>query len=249
MSTPKALIKPIQLSPEQQVRNSPQGLAYDFLIKPPSSSKVIVCVSPSPVKPSKEDIIEKLKSAEERKKIIDLETVQKNKEKGEKIKNARRQILESMEVQQKQILEKVQKKTMTVEEILAAQRKEQEEKRISRELRALEAKKTKEELLESKRLQLVQKQEQLKLIEDNREAQVKAKIEKARIEYEKSEAIRAEKQKKIEELDERSKQNLNEVEQKREAYLQEISVKCGKHVEDAKRRAAMIEERRSNRGE
>lgn len=40
-----------------------------------------------------------------------------------------------MEIQQQQVLEKVQKKTLTVEELMAQQKKDLEDKRIARELR------------------------------------------------------------------------------------------------------------------
>ena len=55
------------------------------------------------------------------------------------------------------------------------------------------------------------------------------------------EILRAENQKKLEELDERVKLSLTEAEEKRLSHLTEIKEKCGKHVDEAKRRAALKE--------
>lgn len=58
------------------VQKSPHGLAYDVLIKPPSASKVIPEYSPSPS--SKEKLLEKHKSAEERKRVGNSSIVNKS---------------------------------------------------------------------------------------------------------------------------------------------------------------------------
>lgn len=56
--------------------------------------------------------------------------------------------------------------------------------------------------------------------------------------------IRKENQKRLEELDERVKQSLQDAEDKRLLLLTEIKEKCWKHVEEAKRRAAIAEEKK-----
>lgn len=56
--------------------------------------------------------------------------------------------------------------------------------------------------------------------------------------------IRKENQKRLEELDERVKQSLQDAEDKRLLLLTEIKEKCCKHVEEAKRRAAIAEEKK-----
>ena len=56
--------------------------------------------------------------------------------------------------------------------------------------------------------------------------------------------IRKENQKRLEELDEKVKQSLQDAEDKRLLLLTEIKEKCCKHVEEAKKRAAIAEEKK-----
>ena len=47
-------------------------------------------------------------------------------------------------------------------------------------------------------------------------------------------------QQKIAQLDERIRQNLNEAEEKRKARISEISEKCARHVENARKNAELV---------
>lgn len=231
-------VQPPKISPEQ-VHSSPHGLSisFDILIEPPIKSKMMpVYFSPS----STLTVEDKMKIAQERKKDIDMETVNKQKEKGEKIKNAKRQILESMERQKEEVSEKISKKESTVEEKMAAQKKEFEEKREAKNKRLMEARKIHEVRLEQKRKLAEQKLAQMKLVEEKHEANRKAVIEKAKCDLIKVEMVRAEQQKKIEELDEKINQTLTKAEERRTARLSETKEKWGKHVEKAKRNAELV---------
>ncbi|XP_002164102.1 synaptonemal complex protein 1 [Hydra vulgaris] len=236
-----APVTPLQLS-TAHVQESPNGLAFDILLKEPVSSKVMPAYSPTPL--STPEILEKLRSAEERKKHI-LDEKKQRQTTHDKLQHMKRTVLEFNEHHQKQASDKVQKKFLTAEELLTQQRKEMEEKQKIREMRAIEVKKIHEENLELKRYQAELKLSQLKLAEENREAAMKIIVDKARQDLIKGEMLRAENQKKLEEkleeLDERVRLSLTEAEEKRMSHLTEIKEKCGKHVDEAKRRAALKE--------
>ena len=231
-------LNPVQLSPAAKLHESPHGVSFDVLIKPASACKKLVNMySPSPSK----DFDEKLRSAEKRREHMDLETQEKTRLKREKMEAAKCHVLNSIENHQKQIIAKVHKKELTVEECKINKKKELEEKRIAREQRAEEAKKIHEENLESKKKIAEIGLSQRKVADELREANRQAIADKAKKVLIKVDTTLAAQKKKYAELDEKIRTNLQNAAENRNKQLTSIKEKCGKHVIDAKTRAHLKE--------
>jgi len=245
MSTPNkenvVVLNPVVLSNEN-FNQSPGGAYYDVLIKPakPSGRKVLASLYSTP--PEVANL--KLKEAEERKRSLDLESLEKLKLKNEKIKAAQNYVLESLENHRQKTIEEVHKKELTAEEILVNQKKEMEEKRIARAERALKAKQIAEENILGKKKQAEAQLAQLKIAEELRENNRQAIIDKAKEELAKVENTRAAQERKTAELDDKVRANLLHAEQNRLKQLSSITEKCRSHVEDAKKRAQLVAEQK-----
>lgn len=244
MSTPNEKENVVALNPvvlsNENFTQSPTGAYYDVLIKPAkpcAGRKVLASLYSTPTHPK--DVNEKLKSAEERKKNLDLESQEKWNQKNEKIEAAKSYVRESIENHHKKTIEKVQKKELTSEEILINQKKELEDKRLTRALRAQEAKQIAEENKEKKRKQAETQLAQLKIAEELREANRQAVIDKAKEDLSRVENTRAAQEKKKAELDEKVRTSLLHAEENRLKQLSSIKEKCGNHVKDAKTRAQL----------
>lgn len=249
MSTPSrgkenvAVLSPLQLSSAPNLHQSPHGLAYDVLIKPPSAAKKVVTTRSSPLV----DVNEKLRLAERRKEGMKKEEQEKTKLRELKLKAAKCLVLSSVENHQKQTLAKVQKKEETTEEIKMRKEKELEEKKLAREFRAQEARKIVNENLEKKKHTTIEVGlSKIKIAEELREANIQAKAEKAKKELDKVDSGLAALKKKRDELDENIKQDLLNKEETRLKLLSNVKETCGNHVKEAKNRATIVKEQKED---
>jgi len=234
----------LKLSPVPNVHQSPHGLAFDVLIKPPSAKKILTArSSPSPLS----DLNKKLLMVEKNKEEMRKEEEEKKRLRQEKLRTAKCNVLSSIENYQKQTLAKVIRKEESTEEIKQRKEKELEEKKLARKLRAEEARKVHSESLEVKKCSIeTALSSKIKLAEELREANLQAKAEKA-----KKDLIKAEKakedlinalKKKREELDENIKKDLLIKEETRLKLLSSVKESCGNHVKEAKNRAILLKE-------
>lgn len=236
-----AVLSPLQLSPAPNVHQSPHGLAFDVLIKPPSAKKVLTArSSPSPL--SSFDLNKKLQTVEKNKEEMKKEEEEKRRLKKEKMRTAKCNVLSSIENYQKQTLAKVIKKEETTEEMKQRKERELEEKKLARQLRAEEARKAHNESLEIKKSSIETALSKIKLAEELREANLQAKAEKAKKDLIKVDNGLAALKKKREELDENIKQDLLNKEETRLKLLSSVKETCGNHVKEAKNRAILLKE-------
>jgi len=110
-----AVLSPLQLSAAPNVHQSPHGLAYDVLIKPPSAKKILIARS-SPSSSPLADISKKLSMVERNKQEIKKEEEEKKKLREEKFKAAKTNVLSSIETHQKETLAKTLSKIKLAEE-------------------------------------------------------------------------------------------------------------------------------------
>jgi len=234
-----AVLSPLKLSPVPNVHQSPHGLAFDVLIKPPSAKKILTArSSPSPMS----DLTKKLKVVEKNKEEMKKEEEEKKRLRQEKLKTAKCNVLSSIENYQKQTLAKVIRKEETTEEIKQRKEKELEEKKLARKLRAEEARKAHNESLEVKKCSIETALSKIKLAEELREANLQAKAEKAKKDLIKVDNGLAALKKKREELDENIKKDLLIKEETRLKLLSSVKESCGNHVKEAKSRAVLLKE-------
>jgi len=234
-----AVLSPVPISPVPNVHQSPHGLAFDVLIKPPSAKKVLPArSSPSPLS----NLNKKLQMVEKNKEEMKKEEEEKHRLRQEKLRNAKCNVLSSIENHQKQTLAKVNKKEETTEELKQRKERELEEKKLARKLRAEEARKAHIESLEVKKYAIETALSKIKLAEELREANLQAKAEKAKKDLMKVDTGLAALKKKREDLDENIRKDLLTKEETRLKLLSSVKESCGNHVKEAKNRATLLKE-------
>jgi len=238
-----AVLSPLKLSPAPNVHQSPHGLAFDVLIKPPSAKKVLATRS-SPSMTS--NLSKKLEVVEKNREEMKKEEEEKKRQREEKLKSAKCNVLSSIENHQKQTLAKVIKKEETSEEMKQRKEKELEGKKVARMMRAEEAKKAVNESLEMKKYSVETALSKIKLAEELREANLQAKADKAKKDLIKVDNTVAAMKKKREELDENIKLDLQNKEATRLKLLSNVKETCGNHVKEAKNRAILLKEQKDD---
>jgi len=238
-----AVLSPLKLSPAPNVHQSPHGLAFDVLIKPPSAKKVLATRS-SPSTTS--NLNKKLEVVEKNREEMKKEEEEKKRQREEKLKSAKCNVLSSIENHQKQTLAKVIKKEETSEEMKLRKEKELEGKKVARMMRAEEAKKAVNESLEMKKYSVETALSKIKLAEELREANLQAKADKAKKDLIKVDNTVAAMKKKREELDENIKLDLQNKEATRLKLLSNVKETCGNHVKEAKNRAILLKEQKDD---
>jgi len=238
-----AILSPLKLSPAPNVHQSPHGLAFDVLIKPPSAKKVLTARS-SPSTTS--NLTKKLELVEKNREEMKREEEEKKRQREEKLKSAKCNVLSSIENHQKQTLAKVIRKEETSEEMKQRREKELEEKKLARMMRAEEARKAHNDSLEMKKYSIETALSKIKLAEELREANIQAKAEKAKKDLIKVDNGLAALKKKREELDENIKLDLQNKEATRLKLLSNVKEACGNHVKEAKNRAILLKEQKDD---
>lgn len=161
-----AVLSPLQLSPAPNVHQSPHGLAYDVLIKPPSAKKSLIARSPKSSSSPLANLSKKLRMVEKNKQVLKKEEEEKKRLREEKLKAAQSYVSSSVENHQKQTLTKSLSKIQLAEENREANlqaKAEKAKKELTKVDNGLAALKKKREELDEKVKQDLQKKEEMRL--------------------------------------------------------------------------------------